>query len=315
MPVCVFLSRLPKEEVQSLKADLIESWNHVNVEPPYVRDFYYIPWSNILGTSATLRQVYYLVKQTHHRTGRSTCLLLDAMSALTKEAWLAHFEIDDLSQSAQCIIKCEQGLETPRKVHFELQIQDPDKPIGPSEGLDREMMGSLDAGLPDIALGHCALFSNSPIFCIARLSNSDIDDFKAKLDQGPSSKASSSMINTPIVPWSGERKATRAMIYDIATKAFEAAYARNDDRLDIIMLDEQTMIDGNLLCVRFIKWSPRPGLEIARVPATAIRIIPEEFRPSLELDGIRLPKAYLGEDAYRETIWNPNMPLCVRNPL
>ena len=332
MPVCLFLAKLPKKEIQILKAGLGDAWDSVDIEAPYGKDFQYVPWSEILGPSATLRQIYHLGKQANFQTGRSTCLLLDAMSGLSKKAYLAQYktsdqygpslrlgEVRDLGAAPRYLVDHENGWQDSKKVYLEIILRDPDSPIEfMEEQSDRKASGPtpnsarfpIGAGMRDSVL---------PMVCIVKFDKHDLDNFQAKFCH-ISSLPSSVYV---MVPWDRDEKATRAMMYSVATYGLKGDRDSERSYRYLVFLDDQTKEDGSMILSRFVNNDDTGGndpvrrrLIIGRIPLSAFRHFWDSyekyiFNPSKTV----FVSDYTDEGACEEEIRNPDIPLSVRKPL
>ena len=330
-PICLFLSKLPQKEVQSLKAALAESWSSVDIESPSSEGFHYIPWSGILGPNATLRQIYHLGMQINVQSGRSTCLLLDAMSGFSKIAFLAQYndsdeygpslrvgEVKDLCNAAQYVIDHENGREDSKKVYLEITIRDPEIPIDSQE---QQNYGTTEKPTPSCSdFPHGAGITELvlPIIWIVKSDSKETGVIHGKLSKIAKAPKASFLP----VQWIGDDKATRAMMYSVARRGLKGDSDSERNYRYLVYLDERTKKDGSVLLSRFVNLDDTGGndplrrrLEIARVPVNVFGRIWEAYVKYIESGNLMFPDSFMAEGEYEETIRNPDLPLSVRKPL
>lgn len=330
-PACIFLSTLPKNEVQRLKANFSGAWNTVDVKPPDLKDFHYIPWSGILGSNATLRQIYHLGRQMSLRTGRSTCLLLDAMSGLSNTAYLARYDANDklgptlrigkikeLSKAAHCVMNHENGFEDSEQVYLQLELRDPELPIETASIQIDRTLSYPNLGFADLHPELETSAATIPMLCVVKFSHEDVDNLYARITKF----ASISNSSYTLIPWKGHEKASRAMMYRVATQGLKGDRRRERQYRYLIFIDQKTKKDGSMLLSRFINLDDTGGncalrrrLEISRIPVTAFNRFWEAYRDYLNSDKAMVPDSFSEKNSYLELIRNPDIPLSVRRPL
>ena len=318
MPACILLSKLPQEEVRRLKAVLATAWQSVEVDPPFVKDFYYVPWSSMLGANATLRQIYHLVEQTSLDTGRSCCLLLDAMSGLSGDVFVAQYRKHDEDgpsvrigtlrhrdniNAPQCLVDCEAGMER-SKVWSWMSVRDPDAPIGErqermvrSTYRDTSNYASIPkgAGITDLEL---------PILCTVQFDSGKLEQFGVRLARVICDASSS----FALIPWQHSGKASRAAMFSAASEGLKGDRDNERSYRYLAFLDEQTMIDDSLLLSRFVNLDDTGGNDYLRRRLILERISIKNLSNALEAFRMYIDKT-------REEIRNPDAPLSVRKPL
>ena len=332
MPACIFLSKLPQEEMRRLKAALTTAWQSVEIDPPSLKDFHYVPWSNMLGANATLRQIYHLVEQTSFDTGRSCCLLLDAVSGLSGDVFVAQYKIDgeegssvrigtlrhrDNVNAPQCLVDCEAGIET-SNVWSWMSVRDPDAPIGKGQermvhSIYRDTLGYASipkgAGITDLKL---------PILCTVQVDSAKLEQFRTKLAQVMSEACSSFVL----LPWQHSAKASRAAMFSAASQGLNGDRDNERSYRYLAFLDEQTVRDDSLLLSRFVNLDDTGGndysrrrLILERISFTNLSNALRAFRLYIDKTSRMFPINLTGEGIPVEEIRNPDAPLSLRKPL
>lgn len=327
-PVCIVLSNIPFKELQGLKADLANAWDSVVAEAPIFKDFHFLPWSGILGPNYTLRQIHHLVKQASIETGWSTCLILDAMSGLSKVAYLAQYDENDelgssvrigtiplLRDAPRCLMDLENGLES-SKVHSWIYVRDPEMPITGGQQRSHAVSKRPDPQFTHFKVGGGTMSTILPILCTAEMEEDSFDRFKAKLNQIHDMYSPA----WALIAWRHTSKASRAAMYNAATQGLQGDNDNEQRYRYLIFLDAQTMTDNSMLLGRYVNLDDTGGNNPLRRRLILGRI-PFDTLPSFFEQYIEKPQAliffddFMEQGAYEELIWNPDCPLSVRKPL